>query len=338
MKTQFFNNKKVIVTGGTGLIGASLSNVLQELGANVTAISVDDPKRVKKVLKNPDNHLYLDLRDAEKCIRSFDNADIVVNLMGIRESTQLGIKKSGTAMSAFLECNTNIIQAACLNKVGTYLFCGSINQYPPLAIRHEDSVWDGLPSANDRYVGVSKRVGELQAEAYSKQFNWDAVKIIRPSNVYGPMDNFDPETAHVIPSLIYKFFYNKNDVLNVAGDGSSIRDFIYIDDLIQGILLVLENGKVNRPYNLGSGVGHTIKEVVKFISNFDSSKIEIKWDTEKPSGDTKRILDISRAKKEIAFKPTMGLQEGINTTMKWFLKNKKLAFNFGRTYDKKYEI
>ena len=338
MNLNFFKNKKIIVTGGTGLIGAKICNYLSNIETDVNSISIDSDERVKKVLLKPEIHKNIDLRNFDDCLYFFKDADIVINLMGIRESTQLGVKKSATAMSAFLICNTNIIQASCKNNVKTYLFCGSINEYPPFELRREDDLWDGLPSANDKYVGVSKRVGELQAEAYSKQFNWDAVKIVRPSNVYGPLDNFDPETAHVIPSLIHKIFNQNDGELKVAGDGKAVRDFIFIDDLVDGILKVIENGDTNLPFNLGSGVGVSIREVVETILEFTNSKIKIVWDNDLPTGDKKRILDISRAKEKINFMPKHSLSQGIKKTIDWYSKNIDLAYKYGRTYDKKYKI
>jgi GDP-L-fucose synthase len=338
MNLKFFNNKKIVVTGGTGLIGAKICNYLSNTQSDVISVSIDSQERVKEVLSKPEIHRNIDLRNFDNCLNLFKGADIVMNLMGIRESTQLGVKKSATAMSAFLICNTNIIQASCINNVNTYLFCGSINEYPPLELRHEDDLWKGLPSANDKYVGISKRVGELQAEAYSNQFNWNAVKIVRPSNVYGPFDNFDPETAHVIPSLIHKIFNSNNGELNVAGDGKAVRDFIYIDDLVEGILNVVEKGDINLPFNLGSGIGVSIREVVETIIELTNVKLKIIWDTNLPTGDNKRILDISRAKEKINFKPKHSLSEGIKKTIEWYLKNKDLAYKYGRTYDKKYKI
>ena len=286
-----------MIAGGTGLIGSHLSNKLELLGANVTSASIDSEERFKKALNNPKLFKYLDFRNYEDCMKESKDKDIVINLMGIRESTQLGVKKSATAMSAFLICNTNIIQASCKNNVDSYLFCGSINQYPPLELRREDDLWEGLPSANDKYVGVSKRIGELQAEAYSKQFNWDAVKIVRPSNVYGPLDNFNPNTAHVIPSLIHKIFNQNNGELKVAGDGSALRDFIYVDDLVDGILSVIEKGDTNLPFNLGSGVGVSIREVVETILEFTNSKLKIVWDTTLPTGDKKNFRYIKSQRK-----------------------------------------
>ena len=237
---NFFKNKRILIAGGTGLIGAHLSNKLTLTGAKVVAASIDTYSRARKVLNNPEIYKFCDFRDVNQCKKITKNVDIVINLMGVRESTQLGISRSATALSAFLICNTNLLDNACKNKVKNYLFCGSINQYPPLKVRNEDSVWNGLPSQQDKYVGLAKRIGEIQADAYANQFNWKVTKIVRPSNVYGPYDNFNPSTAHVIPSLIYKAHKLKNNgILEIAGDGSAIRDFIYVDDCVDGILKAL---------------------------------------------------------------------------------------------------
>lgn len=335
---SFFKNKKIFIAGGTGLIGAALSNKLNEFNAKVISASIDSKQRANIVLNNPKSFKYIDFRNTKECIKNIKGIDIVVNLMGVRESTQLGISRSASAFSAFLICNTNIIEAACSHKIGNYLFCGSINQYPPLPIRKEDDVWAGLPSAQDRYVGMAKRIGEIQAEAYSNQYNWKAVKIVRPSNVYGPFDNFDPKTAHVIPSLIYKAATSSNGILNVAGDGSAIRDFIYVDDVVDGILLALKSNKKNIPFNIGSGKGTSIKNLVNIINkNISNKNLKVKWDISKPRGDLKRVLDISRAKKLLNFFPKTNLETGIKKTINWYLANKMSGYKLGRTYDKKYK-
>ena len=337
-KKNIFYKKKILVAGGTGLIGANLCNKLESLGAKVISCSVDGKTRARKVLINPKSFRYCDFRDKRASLKITKNIDILINLMGVRESTQLGISRSASALSAFLVCNTNIIESACINKVKNYLFCGSINQYPPISVRKEDDVWQGLPAAQDRYVGMAKRIGEIQAEAFSKQFNWKAVRIIRPSNVYGPYDNFDPKTAHVIPSLIHKAINTQKRILNVAGDGSAIRDFIYVDDVVDGILTLLKSKKINIPFNIGSGNGTSIKNLVKIIiKNLKNKNLKIKWDTTKPTGDKKRILSIKRAKKYLKFKPKIILDNGIKKTINWYLNNRDVGFNLGRSYDKKYK-
>lgn len=335
---NYFKNKRVLVAGGTGLIGAHLSNKLTSAGAKVIAASIDTYSRAKKVLIKPEIYSFCDFRDPLQCKRITKNVDIIINLMGVRESTQLGISRSATALSAFLICNTNLLDNACKNKVKNYLFCGSINQYPPLKIRHEDSVWNGLPSQQDKYVGLAKRIGEIQADAYANQFNWKVTKIVRPSNVYGPFDNFNPSTAHVIPSLIYKAHKLKNNgTLEIAGDGSAIRDFIYVEDCIDGILKVLMSNKINFPFNIGSGSGTSIKSLANVIlKEFKHKNLKIKWNKSLPTGDDVRILDINRAKKNLKFNCRYNIKNGIENTITWFLNNEKVGYNLGRTYDKKY--
>ena len=335
---KYFKNKKILIAGGTGLIGAHLSNKLNTLGAKVIAASIDSSERAKKVLSNSAMYKYCDFRDNSQCAKITKNIDILINLMGVRESTQLGISRSATALSAFLICNTNLLDNACKNNIKNYLFCGSINQYPPLKIRKEDSVWDGLPSQQDKYVGLTKRIGEIQADAYSKQFNWNVVKIVRPSNVYGPFDNFNPSTAHVIPSLIYKAHKLKNNgTLEIAGDGSAIRDFIFVEDCVNGMLSAIVSKKTNFPFNLGSGNGITIKSLVEIILKYFKHKnLKIKWNKNLPTGDDVRILDIDRAKKYLKFKCHHSLEDGIENTVEWFINNEKTGYKLGRTYDKKY--
>ena len=158
-------------------------------------------------------------------------------------------------------------------------------------------------------------MGEVQAEAYAVQNGKSNVSIVRPANVYGPYDNFDTKSAMVIPSLIRKA--HENEFLSVWGDGSSIRDFIYAEDVARGMLHMVKN-KVTDPVNLGSGTGVTIKELAETIaSELDR---EIKWDTEKPMGDKIRLFDTTRAE-SYGFKPSVSLKDGISQTIRWFLDN-----------------
>jgi GDP-L-fucose synthase len=161
-------------------------------------------------------------------------------------------------------------------------------------------------------------MGELQAEAYKIEYGWQDIAIVRPANVYGPYDNFDPNTAMVIPSLIKRALDAKNPLV-VWGDGSQVRDFIHARDVARGMMLALESN-TGEPVNLGSGVGVTIKEIVEIIVNNIKDKPEVVWDTSKPSGDKKRLMDISRAR-SIGFQPSISIEEGIKETMDWYLAN-----------------
>ena len=184
----------------------------------------------------------------------------------------------------------------------------------------EDSVWSTVPSPNDRFAGWAKRMGELQAEAYSIQYGWDKVSIVRPANVYGDYDNFNPANAMVVPSLVRKA--QENDVLEVWGDGSTIRDFIHADDVALGMLFAVEN-QITKPINLGSGEGYSIKEVVDMVVKHSGKDLEVKWLTDKPNGDAIRLFDMTRAK-SYGFDISVSLEEGIKKTIEWFKNNKEI--------------
>ena len=187
-----------------------------------------------------------------------------------------------------------------------------------LNIFKENSVWRTFPSPNDIYGGWAKRMGELQCQAYEKQFGKGICSIVRPANVYGPYDNFDPENAMVIPSLIRKA--NDNEILEVWGDGSPIRDFIHCRDVALGMMHLVKN-KVTEPVNLGSGSGISIKQIADIISKRFGR--EIKWLSDKPMGDKRRVFDTKRAEK-YGFKTQISLEFGINETIDWFIENKEI--------------
>jgi len=246
--------------------------------------------------------------------------DYVFNLVGVKGSPKMCKEQPADFMVPMLQFNTNMMEAARLAGVDWYLYTSSVGVYHPAEVFKEDDVWSTFPSENDRFAGWAKRIGELQAEAYKIQYGWDRVSIVRPANVYGPYDNFDPENAMVIPSLIRKAY--ENDKLEVWGDGSPIRDFIHSRDVALGMLHMVEN-EVNVPVNLGSGEGVTIKEIVDIVVEKCPKDIEVVWDTTKPTGDKRRILDSTRAK-EVGFETTISLSDGIEETIEWFEKNRSV--------------
>jgi GDP-L-fucose synthase len=194
--------------------------------------------------------------------------------------------------------------------------------YAPAEVFFEDDVWETFPSKNDRFAGWAKRMGELQAQAYGIEYGWRDIAVVRPANVYGPYDNFDPNNAMVIPSLINRALGGENPLV-VWGDGSAVRDFIHARDVAKGMLLAIEKG-VGDPINLGSGEGVSIKQLVDVIVSNLEEPPQVIWDTSKPSGDKKRLMDISRAK-AIGFEPQISIEEGIKEVMKWYKNNKDVV-------------
>lgn len=311
-----FDNQKVLVTGGSGMIGRSLVNLLLKRGAIVTIADLTKPVDL------PDGVEFtqVDLRFFDNCLDICKGKDYVFHLAGVKGSPKMCIEQPVDFMVPMLQFNTNMTQAAFESNVKWYMYTSSVGVYSPAEVFHEESVWETFPSPNDKYAGWAKRIGELQTETYSKQYGWDKISIVRPANVYGPYDNFNPLNAMVVPSLIRKA--QESDVLEVFGDGSPIRDFIYSDDVARGMLHVVEN-KITEPINLGSGGGYSIKNLVDLVLKYSGRDIPVKWLTDAPSGDNKRLMSVDKMKK-YGLDITVSLEEGVKLTTDWFLNNKEI--------------
>jgi GDP-L-fucose synthase len=306
-----FQGQKVLVTGGTGLVGIPLVEVLVRLGAQVRIASLDDPSRAHPWAE----FRHVNLLKFENCLAVCEGMDLVFHVAGIKGSPAMTAKKPASFFVPTILLNTNMMEAARQAGVKGYLYTSTVGVYAPAAVLREDEVWRTFPSENDRFAGWAKRMGELQAEAYRIEHGWDRVMIVRPANVYGPHDNFDPDNAMVIPSLIRRAV-DGEDPLVVWGDGSPIRDFIHARDVARGMLLAMER-QVRRPINLGSGVGLSIAELVEIILRSLDRRPRVVWDTSKPAGDQQRVMDISRAR-AIGFEPSIPIEDGIRETIQWY--------------------
>jgi GDP-L-fucose synthase len=323
----FYSGKKILVTGGTGLIGRPLVEMLIAKGANVTVVSLDDPSRAPK----GSTFIKADLREFSSCMDAAKGQDIVFQLAGVKGSPAMTSKRPASFFVPTMQFSINMMEAARRSEVERFLFTSSVGVYSPAEVFYEDDVWKTFPSPNDRFAGWAKRMGELQAEAYKIEYGWDKISIVRPANVYGPYDNFDPENAMVIPSLIRRAVGGEKP-LTVWGDGSPIRDFIHAKDVARGMLLAVEKG-ISEPINLGSGTGVTIRQVAEMVAKHaPGGPLDIVWDAEKPAGDAKRLMDMTRAASH-GFKCEMGIEEGIKETIAWFAANQNdagkryIAFN-----------
>ncbi len=310
-KNNYFYKKNVLVTGGSGMIGRQLVNLLINQGAKVHVVAMDDVTDMKNVF-----YKKKDLRNFENCLEVCKKKDIVFHLAGIKGSPQMTMEQPASFFVNTLTFSLNMMEAARRNKVKQYLFTSSIGVYAPNKIFKEKDVWKTFPSPHDKFAGWAKRMCELQSEAYEIQYKWKGVSIVRPANVYGPFDNFDPRNAMVIPSLIHKALTEKK-TLKVWGDGSSIRDFIYSSDVARGMMLLIKK-KIIEPINLGSGKKVTIKKIVETIVKYLPRKINVEWDISKPSGDKIRLMDINKLKK-IGFTPEINIDIGIKQTLEWYI-------------------
>jgi len=306
-----FVEKSVVITGGTGLIGRQVVDILCGFGAKVKIVSLDKIK-----VNEQAEHVFGDITNFEFCKDITKDIDFVFHLAGIKGSIEVTKKKPASFFVPLLMMNTNILEACRINEVQKVVYTSSIGAYASAEVFKETENLDGPPM--DMFPGWAKRMAELQIQAYKIQYNLDNFSIVRPCNVYGPGDNFDPENAMVIPSLMYRI-YHKEDPVVVWGDGSAIRDFAYSRDVAEGIILALYYGTRSRFVNLVSGKGYSIKELVETLNSFIDFNYE--FDTTKPSGFPKRVMDISLAKELIHYNPTTSLLEGLKETWSWYLKN-----------------
>jgi GDP-L-fucose synthase len=298
------------------MIGRQLVNLLIDKGATVYVADLNEPINMPSEI----TFVKMDLRSFNNCKAVCEGMDYVFNLVGIKASPKVTLEQPFDIMGPMLQFNTNMIEAALTtSSVKWFLYTSTVGVYTPAEVFYEDDVWNGFPSRNDWYGGWAKRMGELQCEAYEKQHGEGKCSIIRPANVYGPYDNFDPKNSMVVPSLIRKAA--ENDIIEVWGDGSSIRDFVHAKDVANGMLFAVEN-KITKPLNIGSGNGVTIKELAEIVAEYFNKPI--KWLTDKPSGDAKRIFSMERAY-SYGFKNEVSLKDGVIDAIEWFLKNKNIV-------------
>lgn len=331
LTTRSFSGKQVLVVGGTGLIGSPLVELLIEEEAEVYVVSMDHPSRA-----NPEAIFkQSDLREPKNCLLACQGMDYVFSLFGVKGSPLMTAKRPATFFVPTITVNTNLMEAARQAGVKGYLYTSSVGVYPPAEVFYEDDMWKGFPSENDKFAGWAKRMGELQAEAYKIEYGWNDITIIRPPNVYGPRDNFESENSMVVPSLIKRAVKasETGQPLLVWGDGTPERDFIHAKDVAFGMLLAARYG-VGGIYNVGSGTTTTIRQLAETIVRHLPTKVEIVWDTSRPSGDRKRVMDISRIR-AIGFESEISLDEGLHETIQWYLKNRTAAKKRFDIFDQK---
>jgi GDP-L-fucose synthase len=242
--------------------------------------------------------------------------DYVFHVAGIKGSIDVTVKNPASFFVPLLMFNTNVLEASRINNVKKLVYTSSIGAYSAAEIFKEGENEEKEPM--DMFPGWAKRMAELQIKAYAKQYGLNSYSIVRPCNVYGPGDNFDPKNAMVIPTLMQRIF-NKENPVTVWGDGSAIRDFAYSSDVAKGTILALHHGTNGKYVNLGSGKGYSIKELVETLAQFLDFNYE--FDTSKPSGFPRRIMDINLAREMIKYQPETSLLQGLKNTWEWFKDN-----------------
>ena len=308
-----FDGRSVLVTGGTGLIGRQIVDLLCAAGARVRIVSLDritlDPRA---------EYIYGDLTEFSFCREVMRDVEMVCHLAGVKGSMDVSRTQLASHFVPTLMFNTNVLEAARRAGVKKLVYTSSIGAYANAEVFVESQTPGTFSDSPMDFAGWAKRVAELQVHAYDQQYGLNGYALVRPSNVYGPGDNFDPNNAMVVPTLLMRIHRGENPVL-IWGDGTAIRDFVYSRDVAEGILLALHHGTRGSYVNLGSGAGVTIRELVETLRGF--LDFNYQFDVSKPGGFPKRVMDISRAREWIAYKPTTSLAEGLRATWDWFIAN-----------------
>ncbi len=323
MKNNFFNEKKVLVTGGTGLIGRQVVEKLLLQGSKVTIVSLD-----QVTVDNRVNLTFGDLTELGFCKKITQGFDYICHLAGIKASIEISKSHLASHFVPTMMMNCNLLEAAFQNQVKALVYTSSIGAYPAdEAVLHEEIKYEKPPMD---FAGWAKRMGELQIHAYKVQHSLENFSIVRLPNVYGPGDNFDPTNAMVIASLMARIKSGETP-LKVWGDGTAKRDFLYSADAADGILLALEKGTRGEFVNIGSGKACSVKELVETLSEITNCLYE--FDLSKPSGAPLKLLDIQRAKEWLNYQPKFSLKDGLIETWNWFCKNKN-EFELKKNYFK----
>ena len=311
-----FKNKKVLVTGGNGLVGRELVKLLVANGAKVTSISLDennfDPAWNVEYIKG-------DLRNLNVCIDIVKNKQFVFHIAGIKGSPVIVNQKQNVLFTNFIQMNSNIIAAMNDSPDMEWgLYTSTVGTYGQAEIFYEDKLWEQFPSKNDWYAGWAKRMGEVQIDAYQEQTGIRKIAIMKPVNIYGSFDNFDLRTSTLVPSLIRKIYEAKNSV-DVWGKGDAKRDIIHASDVARAAMLMVDK-RVDYSVNVGTGKGTSILKVVKSIINVSGKQLKIEHDLTKPTGDTFRIACIDKLK-ALGFVPKKSLIDGLRETYEWYSNN-----------------
>jgi GDP-L-fucose synthase len=311
------SKKKITVTGGKGFLGTHLVRKLREERGCENVFVADLPE--------------YDLRVLDDIKRMFDEQmpDIVIHLAGIVGGIGANRENPGRFFYDNAIMGIQLMHEACLRGVDKFVALGTICCYPkftPVPFK-EENLWDGYPEETNAPYGIAKKMLLVQSQAYRQQYGFNSI-FLMPVNLYGPGDNFDPESSHVIPAIIKKMFeknYKRNQQhkpIIIWGSGEASREFLYVEDAAEAIVLATERYDKSEPVNIGAGFEITIKELVGLIARLMGFRGEIRWDRSKPDGQPRRMLDVSRAEKEFGFRAKTPFEEGLKKTIEWYVEER----------------
>jgi len=309
-------DKRILVTGGAGFLGQAVVEKLRERGCTNIVV----PRRRE-----------FDLTQASAIdeLMKRERPEIVFHLAAVVGGIGANLDNPGLFFYENAIMGIQLIEYARRYAVEKMIVAGTVCAYPKFAPVpfNEDSLWDGYPEETNAAYGIAKKALLVQCQAYREQYGMNAIYLL-PVNLYGPRDNFDLHTSHVIPALIRKALEARDSgakELVVWGDGSATREFLYVGDAAEGMILAAERYNGAAPMNIGSGVEYAIKELVEIIADECKFRGRIVWDTSKPNGQPRRQLDTRRAEKQIGFRAQTALREGLASTISWYENSQRTS-------------
>jgi GDP-L-fucose synthase len=311
---EFWKDRRVCVTGGAGFLGSFILEKLQERGAsNIFVPHIEDYDLVNPV----------DIQ------RMFDDArpDIIIHLAALAGGIGANRARPADFFYINLMMGVQLMHQAWKRGVEKFIALGTVCAYPkftPIPFK-EENIWDGYPEETNAPYGLAKKMLLVQAQAYREQYDFNAIYLL-PVNLYGPRDNFDLETSHVIPALIRKYIEAQergDEEVVLWGDGSPTREFLYAGDAAEGILKAAELYNRSDPVNLGSGQEISIKELSETVARLTGYQGKIVWDTSKPNGQPRRALDTTKAEQYFGFRARTSFEEGLRRTIEWYKEHRQ---------------
>ncbi|NTW77200.1 MAG: GDP-L-fucose synthase, partial [Syntrophaceae bacterium] len=309
-------NKRITITGGKGFLGSHLIRNLENRGCRNIAI-VDLPE-----------YDLTNLTDVRQMYEQ-TKPEIVIHLAAKVGGIGFNQEKPAELFYDNLIMGTQLLHEAYLRKIGKFVALGTICAYPkftPVPFK-EENLWNGYPEETNAPYGLAKKMMLVQSQAYRQQYGFNSIFLL-PVNLYGPGDNFDPGSSHVIPALIKKCIDaidNSSDTIEVWGTGQATREFFYVEDAAEAISLAAEFYNKSEPVNIGAGFEISIKELAELIVQITGFKGKIVWDKTKPDGQPRRMLDCGRAAAEFGFKAKTDLASGLARTIEWYKNNRHLC-------------
>ena len=306
---NFWKDKKVLLTGGSGFLGSKIADQLKKLG-------------VKPIIPRSKTNDLKKLENAKKLVKG---VDIIIHAAGNVGGIGYNREHPGTLFYDNLIMGVQLMEEARKAGVSKFVAIGTICAYPkftPVPFKESD-IWDGYPEETNAPYGLAKKMLLVQSQSYRDEFGFNSIFLL-PVNLYGPGDNFDPSSSHVIPALIKKFIDAKREAaqsVTVWGTGKATREFLYAEDCAKGIIQAAEKYNKSEPVNLGSSFEISIKDLANLIKNLTCYKGKIIWDSEKPDGQPRRKLDTTKAEKEFDFKAETTFEDGLKQTIDWYIKS-----------------